>query len=216
MKKFSLLSAVLAASALFIGCGGKNEPGRVYMPDMAYSRTYETYDGRDSAKFTTDPYNKGGNNIYFDNLPVAGTIKRGEAARYTQSNDSLGYLASAAVKNPYDTLSTADLSEAGRLYNINCAICHGDKGAGNGPIATAGHIGGIANLTLDAYVKMADGTMFHSMTYGKNLMGSYASQLDSRQRWMIVKYVRTLQPKAAGADSTKTIAKVADSTAKKG
>jgi hypothetical protein len=42
---------------------------------------------------------------------------------------------------------------------------------------------------------MADGTMFHSITYGKNNMGSYASQLDRKQRWMVVKYIRTLQPK---------------------
>jgi len=73
---------------------------------------------------------------------------------------------------------------------------------GNGPISTSGKIGGIANLTLDMYVKMADGTMFHSLTYGKNNMGSYASQLDRQQRWMIVKYIRTLQPKAAVVNTT--------------
>jgi hypothetical protein len=46
--------------------------------------------------------------------------------------------------------------------------------------------------------------MFHSLTYGKNLMGSYASQLDRKQRWMLVKYIRTLQPKAATAQTTAT------------
>jgi mono/diheme cytochrome c family protein len=55
---------------------------------------------------------------------------------------------------------------------------------------------------------MTDGTMFHSLTYGKNNMGSYASQLSREQRWMIIKYIRTLQPKptvavAAAADTTK-------------
>ena len=41
------------------------------------------------------------------------------------------------------------------------------------------------------------------MTYGKGVMGSYASQLTRAQRWMIVKYIRTLQPKkgAVTADS---------------
>ena len=55
---------------------------------------------------------------------------------------------------------------------------------------------------------MADGTMFHSITYGKNNMGSYASQLDRKQRWMVIKYIRTLQPKPVAAmpakDSVKT------------
>jgi hypothetical protein len=53
-------------------------------------------------------------------------------------------------------------------------------------------------------VKMTDGMMFHSITYGKGLMGSYASQVTRAQRWMIIKYIRTLQPKstvAKGADS---------------
>jgi hypothetical protein len=52
-------------------------------------------------------------------------------------------------------------------------------------------------------VKMTDGTMFHSITYGKNNMGSYASQLDRKMRWMVIKYIRTLQPKAV-ADTTKS------------
>ena len=113
---------------------------------------------------------------------------------------------SAAVPNPIAEMTEAEMKEAGRLFNINCAICHGEKGAGNGPISTSGKIGGIANLTLDTYVKMADGTMFHSLTYGKNNMGSYASQLSREQRWMLVKYIRTLQPKPAAlavADTTK-------------
>ena len=41
--------------------------------------------------------------------------------------------------------------------------------------------------------------MFHTITYGKNNMGSYASQLSREQRWKIIKYIRTLQPKPATA-----------------
>lgn len=198
MKKtvtFSVL--VLTAAMVFVACSSKNEPGKIYMPDMGYSRGYETYAEKDSALFTSDPNRKGGGKIYYNNSPVAGTIKRGELYPYTLPNDSNGYKMSSAVANPVQSLSADELKEAGRLFNINCAICHGEKGAGNGPIATSGKIGGIANLTLDSYVKMTDGTMFHSITYGKNLMGSYASQLDAHQRWMIVKYIRTLQPNAA-------------------
>ena len=44
---------------------------------------------------------------------------------------------------------------------------------------------------------MADGTMYHSIQYGKNNMGSYASQLDRKQRWQMVQYIRYLQPKPA-------------------
>jgi mono/diheme cytochrome c family protein len=108
------------------------------------------------------------------------------------------------------------MAEAGRLFNINCAICHGEKGAANGPLATSGKVGGVANLTLPLYVSMADGTMFHSINYGKNNMGSYASQLSRQQRWMIIKYIRTLQPKAAAATTATTAAATDSATAKKG
>ncbi len=207
MKKILIIAAVVSAAGL-LSCGkNKREPGKIYMPDMAYSRGYETYAERDSSVFTSDPLNKG-SKIYYDNTPVAGTIKRGELFPYDLPNDSNGYKMSAQVKNPIESMTEAEMKETARLYNINCGICHGEKGQGNGPIANAGKIGGIANLTLDAYVKMADGTMFHSLTYGKNNMGSYASQLDRKQRWMLVKYIRTLQPKTnaapAAADSTST------------
>ena len=198
MKKIAtLFTATLATAVMFVSCDSKREPGKVYMPDMAYSRAYETYALRDSSVFTTDVAERGSSKIFYNNKPVMGTIKRGELFPYTLPNDSNGYKMSATVMNPITDMTEAEMKEAGRLFNINCAICHGEKAAGNGPIATAGKIGGIANLTLDAYVKMADGTMFHSITYGKNNMGSYASQLDRKQRWMIVKYIRTLQPKPA-------------------
>ncbi|MEO8770655.1 MAG: cytochrome c [Ferruginibacter sp.] len=208
MKKIAIISALILASATtFIGCGNKREPGRIYMPDMAYSRAYETYAERDSLKFTTDPNNKGGL-IFYNNRPVAGTMKRGELLPYSLPNDSNGYKMSAALKNPYDSLTTDQMTEAGRLFNINCAICHGAKGGGNGPVAEK--IGAVANLASGEKTLLADGTMFHVMQYGKNNMGSYASQLDANQRWMIIKYIRTLQPKPAAA----TAAASTDSTGK--
>lgn len=200
MKKFTyIIAALILGATAFSGCDGvRREPGSIYMPDMAYSRAYESFAPRDSAKFTMDMYNKGGDKIFYNNVPAAGTIKRGELFPYALQNDSNGYKLSATIKNPYDTISLSkdQMAEAGRLYNINCAICHGAKGIANGPIATGGYVGGVANLTADAYVKMTDGTMFHSITYGKGVMGSYASQVSRAQRWMIVKYIRTLQPKA--------------------
>ena len=209
MKKIATLSAVIITMCIaFVSCDSKREPGKIYMPDMAYSRAYETYAERDSSLFTTDQSMRGGSKIYYDNHPPLGTIKRGEMFPYTLPNDSNGYKMSAMVKNPFDSISEADMKEAGRLFNINCAICHGDKAAGNGPISTSGKIGGIANLTLDNYVKMSDGTMFHSITYGKNNMGSYASQLDRKQRWMVIKYIRTLQPKPTTEKSSSDSSKV--------
>jgi SNF family Na+-dependent transporter len=43
---------------------------------------------------------------------------------------------------------------------------------------------------------MPEGQMFYSVAYGKNLMGSYASQLSKRQRWMVIKYIKNKQAAA--------------------
>ena len=213
--KHIIPGTLIIAALFFAGCDSKRQPGKTYVPDMAYSRAYESFAKRDSTKFTMDMFKKGGDMIFFDNIPPSGTIKRGELFPYTLPNDSNGYKMSSTVLNPYDSIviTKAQLAEAGRLYNVNCGICHGAGGVANGPIATGGYVGGVANLTAEAYVKMADGTMFHSITYGKGVMGSYASQVTRAQRWMIIKYIRTLQPKA---DSTApAVAAAKDTAAKK-
>ena len=40
---------------------------------------------------------------------------------------------------------------------------------------------------------LPEGKIFHTITFGKNLMGSHASQLNHEERWKIVHYVQTLQ-----------------------
>jgi hypothetical protein len=62
------------------------------------------------------------------------------------------------------------------------------------------------------YENMPDGQMFYSVTYGKGQMGSYASQLSTTQRWMVIQYIKAKQSegKAGSAEG----AAAADSTAK--
>ena len=199
MKKFNYISAILMISfvgALMSSCKDKREPGRIYMPDMAYSRAVESYSLLDTTEFTDKEANIG-QAIFYNRRPVDGTIARGELFPYPFANDSAGYAQNASVKNPLAALTSKDSAEASRLFNINCAICHGANGQASGPLSTSGKIGAVANFTLPKYLQMADGTMFHSITYGIRNMGSYASQLDRKQRWMMVQYIRTLQPKTA-------------------
>jgi mono/diheme cytochrome c family protein len=103
-------------------------------------------------------------------------------------------------------LEASDYLEASRLYLVNCGICHGDKLDGNGPLYKAGD-GPFPNkpATLvgdDKYTAMTEGTMFHSITYGRNSMGGHASQLSTKQRWMIVHYIKEKQAAAAQAPPT--------------
>ena len=58
------------------------------------------------------------------------------------------------------------------------------------------------------YEAMPEGQMFYSVMYGKNLMGSYASQLSRHQRWMVIRYIKMnqLKAKATAAPAAMAIA----------
>lgn len=197
MKKIALIATlILSMAVVFIGCKDKRSPGSVYMPDMAYSRAYESYAPFDSAIFTMDP-NNAGHKIFYNTLPPAGTLKRGELFPFTVPNDSNGLLnLSSLVKNPLEPLTGKELEETGRLFNINCAICHGAKGEANGPLAAK--VGGVKNI-ITASPGYSDGRLFFVMEYGQGNMGSYASNLTREQRWRIVQYIRTMESKTAPA-----------------
>ena len=95
MKKLSVISFVLSA-ALVISCSDvRRTRGREYMPDMAYSRAYETY------QENTGLAQRG---INYTAMPVPGTIKRGEVFPFPipkdKDGDTTNYIASSEVKKP--------------------------------------------------------------------------------------------------------------------
>lgn len=210
MKNTLIIASLTAVVALTACSDVKRTPGTIYMPDMADSRAYESY---------ADHSNLAEKGINYNSRPVVGTISREEDMPFhipmDQPGDTTNYTASKAVPNPYDTLSKTDMEEAERLYLINCGICHGDKLNGNGPLYKDGagpYAAKPAALVGDAkYEAMPAGQMFYSVAYGKNLMGSYASQLSRKQRWQVIAYIKAKQQaskaKAApapAADATAT------------
>ena len=206
---FLFLTGILLASC---GSDVRRDPGRVYMPDMAYSRAYETYALTPEEK---EILLKQG--IHFSNTPVPGTMKRGALYPFDipmdAQGDTVNYVASKQVKSPLAGLDEPTMVEAQRLYLVNCGICHGMKLDGNGPLYRGGDgpfPAKPATLVGDVkYETMPEGQMYYSVTYGKNKMGSYASQLDTRQRWMVIAYIKSKQ---AGS---KVAATASDSTANK-
>ncbi|HEY4109229.1 cytochrome c [Puia sp.] len=218
MKKLIILSSiVVVAATVFVSCGDgvQRDPGKIYMPDMAYSRAYETYSVTEEQK--ADLLKQG---IHFSNIPVPGTIKRGELLPFLLTKDPAGdstnYVAAKAVKNP---LTLMDTVEAERLYLVNCGICHGPKLDGNGPLYKGGDgpfPSKPATLVGDPrYEAMPEGQMYYSVTYGKNKMGSYASQLSTTRRWMVIAYIKSKQAAAHAGSAASAPASGADSTAKK-
>src|SRR5277367_5314095 len=109
MKKIVIASWIVFLVALGVGCSDvQRDPGKVYMPDMAYSRAYETYATTEELK--AELLKKG---IHFSNTPVAGTIKRGELLPFlilkdSVATDSSNYHASRDVKNPLTSMDTVE------------------------------------------------------------------------------------------------------------
>lgn len=140
-------------------------------------------------------------------MPVAGTVARGEDMPFLLAmdapGDSTNYVASKQIQSPIKSLDSVAMKEAERLYLINCGICHGAKLDGNGPLYNGGNgpfAAKPATLVGDAkYEQMPEGQMFYSVTYGKNLMGSYASQLTRVQRWEVIAYIKSKQGKTSAA-----------------
>lgn len=193
----SILSG-LTLVAVVIGlasCGKKDEnsPGVEFMPDMYRSPSMEVYG--------TSSFN--GADVYSTQfLPAAGSIARGYIP-YAYENTTEGYeKAGLYLKNPIAN-SDKVMAEATALYTKNCVHCHGATGAGDGKVGLK--LPGPPPPYNDATHKnLSEGKIFHSITYGKNLMPAHASFLSQEERWKLVYFIQTLQgPKTAATDSTK-------------
>src|SRR5215470_16254189 len=131
-KKFISIAFVFLTALIIVSCSDvRRNPGRVYMPDMSYSRALETYAKLDSLKFTNNLADLGEGKIYYTANPVAGTMARGDELPFPYAMDKIGdttnYVASKQVQNPLPALDAGQAKEAERLYLVNCGICHGAK-----------------------------------------------------------------------------------------
>jgi mono/diheme cytochrome c family protein len=139
-------------------------------------------------------------------LPVKGSVSRGYIP-YAYSDTPEGYeQAGTYLHNPLGDREKNE-KEGEVLYGKFCIHCHGAAGGGDGKVAQK--LPGAPPAYNGTLKNLPEGKIFHSITYGKNLMGAHASQLTQEERWKLVYYVQKLQgPKETTTDSTKTIAAV--------
>ena len=179
MKTIYKITILLGLSALVTSCHDNLKPNYQYMPNMYEPVSYNTYSESNAFK-----------NGKEGQLPAEGTINRGFEV-YEYDNTTAGYeLAKANLKSPIDTLSTEDMDKAKGLYEIYCAICHGNGGNGQGKLVTQGKFLGVPSYK-DRVI--TTGSVFHVQTYGLNSMGSYANQLNAHERWLVASYVMKLK-----------------------
>ena len=177
---FALICLVVVSLAGFRGSLSRRPPIEVF-PDMDRQ-----------PKFSPQHPNAFFANGFSSQLPVAGAIARGAPYEDVPVNTGLMSGTTNFVEtNPLPV--TVELLKRGQeRFQITCAPCHGAAGDGKG-ITTKYGMAVIRNLQEPLAVKMPDGQLFHTITYGFNLMGPYGAQVAIEDRWAIVAYVRALQ-----------------------
>lgn len=96
--------------------------------------------------------------------------------------------------NPVE--GTANSIARGKLlFDIHCAVCHGDKALGDGPVAAyfKSPAPPMADLTTERIVNLDDGLLYLILTNGAQGMPSLAENLTQRERWDVINYLRTIQ-----------------------
>lgn len=213
-NKFLLYTLLVIGATLLLFLlipRSKRSTGWDYMPDMRYSQAYETYQSAD--------FFYGENDTITARLPVDGTIPRGyipndpnvknnenmlrsfllknehhgynqDSVYYSKQKELDGYLA-----NPYKAAEVMDRGK--ELYKVNCQICHGEKGEGNGYIVeredgSDGPYGARPPAYSTRLPQMTDGAMYYSISYGKGSMGGYASMISPSDRWKVIAYIKSL------------------------
>lgn len=176
MNKINYIYILLSLS--LVSCFDSSKPNYQFFPNMYESVGYDTY--AESSAFA---------NGIEAQKPVEGTISRGwEPYEYEDSNE--GYeLAKLNLKSPIQR--TEESIKTGKeLYEIYCSVCHGSKGDGQGILMTREKFLGIPSY---ADRDITEGSIYHVLMYGINLMGSHASQVDQEERWKISQYVLDLR-----------------------
>ena len=178
MIKYLRHITILLSLFLMTSCFDSSKPNYQYFPNMYESVGYGTYDESDAFP-----------NGIEAQIPVEGSVPRGwQPYEFEDSNE--GYeLAKVNLTSPL--LNNEDnLANGKKMYEIYCSVCHGSKGDGNGILMEREKFLGIPSY---ADRDITEGSIYHVLMYGINLMGSHAGQVNDEERWQISQYVLKLR-----------------------
>ncbi len=174
LKHISLLVLIMSITS----CFDPSKPNYQYFPNMYESVGYKTYQESDAFP----------NGIQAQ-LPVEGSVPRGwQPYEYEDSNE--GYeSAKLNLKSPLVN-NEENLKNGKKMYDIYCSVCHGSTGDGQGILMEREKFLGIPSY---ADRDITEGSIYHVLMHGINLMGSHAGQVDDEERWQIAQYVLKLR-----------------------
>ena len=185
MKNIVNIAVTILIMLSVTSCFDKKKPNYRYMPNMYTSVAVETY-----SEYELLP------NGQAALTPVKGTISRGWMPYEYENTQEGKALATKELKMPL-AVNEENLAKGKELFNIYCAICHGNKGDGQGTLVKREKFLGIPSLA-DKGRNITEGDIYHVMMYGLNSMGSYASQTNEKERWQITMHALDLKSKLNG------------------
>lgn len=124
-----------------------------------------------------------------NSVPITGTVAPGFAFGRAPTHaavDSMGVLTNPVASDE------RSLRQGHILYQINCAVCHGDRGAADGPVTKFGLPVLAIGAGSNAATKFSDGVIFGIIRNGRGLMPSY-NRIEELERWDLINYLRALQ-----------------------
>jgi hypothetical protein len=122
---------------------------------------------------------------------ISGTVARGHL------NDDVAFYTGKGPDNqPVDTfpfpITRADLARGQERFNVYCSPCHDRVGNGDGMIVRRGYRHP-PSYHIDRLRSLTNGYIFDIISNGFGAMPDYSAQIQPRDRWLIVAYVRALQ-----------------------
>jgi mono/diheme cytochrome c family protein len=97
--------------------------------------------------------------------------------------------AAASIPNPIPA-SVDSLALGADLYEMNCRVCHGKTGEGDGVVGLKFATKSPVNLREEYTQDQADGQLFFTLTRGRALMPFYRDALSVEERWHVINYVK--------------------------
>jgi cytochrome c553 len=172
---------LVAFSLALSGCGASGNHANVELiQDMMESPAVKAQEFDE-----TSPHGSG------MRVPPDGTIPT-NFTPYKHKGDVEG---ASKMPNPMSGTMTPEVLVVGQKYfETNCAVCHGQKAAGNPDSNVVKNMALKPPTLLSEKVRgYTDGHIYHVITEGQGVMGPYASHIPQAYRWQVVNYIRFLQ-----------------------
>ncbi len=83
------------------------------------------------------------------------------------------------------------LNRGKQLFDIHCAVCHGEQGYGDGPVGKK-YVPDPMNLTIDYVQLQSDGQIFYTISHGSIAMPYYRDSITIEDRWHVVNYIKSV------------------------